>query len=208
MPSVSGSGLVVRGPAVSPTLSSHIASQVANFIDKFESDKSYPPALLALQHKPSIKKKRTNRRQAQVENEQPHKMRHTRLHLAVLQDNRRWLRFVCREALDKELIEADIYGKTPLHYAAERELLNELVAHRTSIVSFLQIADAEGDTPLHTMAKSKRFDRSVIAHLRASELKLLLQIRNSQELNILDIIKNNGDNRLLEYLNTRCEKNN
>lgn len=189
----------------SPSLAPQLAAQINAFIDQFESDKSYPPAIMALKHGPIIKKKKKNIRIGEIKDMPPDKERRTRLHKAAIDTDRKWLRYLCQAALDKELLDADIYGKTPLHYAAEHDQLNELVRDRTSVCAFLQIGDSEGNTPLHIMALSDRFDKSVIAELKAHELKILLQIKNTKDQSVLDIIKANGDTRLLAFLNSRSQ---
>jgi len=193
---------VVEPSVPSQTLASNIAAQINNFIDKFESEKGYPPAIVALKPTP-IKKKKKNIRIGLLEDMPPNKERRTRLHEAALDGDRRWLRFLCKEALDKEFVDADIYGKTPLHYAAENELLNEFVRERENLVLLLQIGDADGNTPLHIMALTKRFDKTVLADVKAHELKFLLDIRNIKNQRVVDIIQANGDTRLLAYLNSR-----
>lgn len=195
---------VKKTQAAPESLASNIVTQINNFIDSFDQDKDYPPAIVALKYGPKIKKKKVH--EAIIEDFVPDKMRRTRLHLAVLTNDRRWLRLVCSEALDKELLDVDIYGKTPLHYAAHTELLNELLNRRNNVASFLQIPDAEGNTALHIMALANRFDKSVLAQLRPSELKFLLHIENIQNQNVLDIIEDNNDRRLLAYLRSRYEK--
>lgn len=197
---------VKKAQAAPESLASNIATQINNFIDKFDQDKGYPPAIVAIKHGPLKKKKRVPIREAVIEDWPPNKMRRTPLHLAVLADDRRWLRLVCCEALDKELLDADIYGKTPLHYAAQNQQLNELLNHRDAVASFLQIPDADGNTPLHIMAMTARFDKSVVAQVPPRELKFLLHLENTQNQSVLDIISDNGDERLLEYLKARWEK--
>lgn len=192
---------IPKKPEDTPTLGEKLNA----FVDKFDSPEDYPPAICNI----SLQRLRTRKlkvSQATIEEMPPHPKRQTPFHTAALYHDRKWMRFICQGAQDEDLLKADIYGKTPLHYAATRELLGEMIAQRKHIESLLEIPDAEGNTPLHLMALAQKFDASFLFKIETSKLKALLNLENGAGHTVLEIINNNGDTRLFHKLFLLCKE--
>lgn len=185
-----------------------LAEKLQGFIDKFEQCDEFPAAVVNIKQHPPRKKIYTRTVHNELE-EVPQKNTkgQTRFHTAALLGERKWMRLLCETAKDEDLLQADIYGNTPLHYAATRKLLNELVRRRPAIISLLEIPDEAGNTPLHCMAQVREFDCSFLRIISPAELNKLLQLKNAQEQSVWQIIENNGDARLLSRLLRLCAKN-
>jgi ankyrin repeat protein len=115
--------------------------------------------------------------------------RQNSLHKAARDGDGKWLKYLAENSKDEALIESDIYGKTPLHYAAEKGLLASLLEGRIFPLIFLQIQDPDGNTPLHIMAQYGHYEKSILNSLKLSEINILFNIKNSDNYGVLDILK-------------------
>lgn len=171
------------------------------FIDSFEAKRDYPPAFVRRASGKRSRKKVRIAREVHIE-EMPltDNERRSALHKLVMKSSKNFVLLVSNTLTLEQILAPDIYGRTPAHYAAEHGVLAELLTSQTEILLILQIQDINGDTPLHSMAKSKNFDSFFIKSITHAELKMLLCQRNTDNLNILDIIKRQSQWELLDNL--------
>jgi ankyrin repeat protein len=161
---------------------------IKKYRDSFESI-DYPSANLRLEKSILRKKRRAYIREAHIENT-PEKdiNRRNYLHLAALANKKNWLLYISKDASKEKLLESDIFGKTPLHYAAKTGYLCEIFHNIPAEVIFFQIQDTEGDTTLHILARTNKLDKNLLEKFTLSERNMLMNIKNNNNKSVLDII--------------------
>ena len=180
--------------------SSKLGSSLRAFVDVFETRTNYPPAIIALERKKPRKKRKPYHGVPEIGIWQDgDSLGRTSYHHLALRADKKSLRLLCSNARPQDLLCFDNYGKTPLHYAAKKNKIADMLCGQESIASFLEVPDAKGNTPLHIMARSEVFDFSLLKKLSAEELQMLLNIRNTKNISVLESL-NIKDKRKLADL--------
>jgi ankyrin repeat protein len=132
------------------------------------------------------------------------------LRYAVENDNLKLLQWLTQYYVGHDIYRADVRGKTPLHYAAEKgyfRIVHSLTPNPLAI-DVINCADREGNTPLHCAAKSGslKIVQWLAEKLEKTEVSAAFERRNIDGKTPLECIAK-GNPKTVEWLTTFLKNN-